>query len=170
VAVGDQHWTRLTRIQPGPGLTGEVNLIAAMLSNTRLDRFILDICVNIQFSSSAELAPWHDRGIVVLVEWTESPDLGAPPFPTIPVPADFSSRDVLASAYMRIGPPDTFNNVVTAPAQENVVRLDARTSRRPPTGGRGSAWVTWSAAAGATVAGIGFGKIMSRALTTQVAP
>lgn len=170
MAVGDQDWTRLTRIQPSPGLTGEFNLIAGLLSNQRLDRFILDIVVNIQFASSAELQPWHDRGIVVLVEYTESPDLGAPPTPTIPVPNTFSSRDVLASGYMRIGGPDVFNNVCSAPANENTLHMDARATRRPPPGGRGSVWVTWSHAAGVTPAAIGFGKIMSRALVSQVAP
>lgn len=170
MAVGDTTWTRRIRIQPSPGVTGEVNPIAGLLDNVRLDRFILDICVNVQFASSAELVPWHDRGIAVLVEWTESPDAGSPPTPTIPVPTNFDSRDVLASAYMRVGQAEVFNNVVTAPANDNVLRLDARATRRPPAGGRGTVWVTWSAVAGLAVAGIGFGKIMSRALTTQVAP
>lgn len=169
MAVGDQTWTRLTRIQPSPGLIGEFNPVVGLLDNQRVDRFILDIVVNVQFASSAELTVWHDRGIVVLVEWTESPDSGAPPTPTIPIPNTFSSRDVLASGYLRLGGPDVFNNVASAPANENTLHLDARTSRRPPAGGRGTVWVTWSCAAGSSPAAIGFGKIMSRALVTQVA-
>lgn len=170
MAVGDQRWVRQVRPFNVVGSSGRVELLAGVLANERVNRVVLDWHMAVQSSVSADLNVWVQQGVVLLVEWTDAAG-GAPPTPTIPRAADLSSRDVLTSAYTRMGPVETFNDVHMLPAYGDAVRLDARVTRRPTTGGNGSVWVTWALGAiGGTLPAIGFDHYFSRVLIEQVAP
>lgn len=170
MAVGDYSWNRQVIAQNSVPANRGVHLIGGAAANERVERVILDFHIAAQSSTSADLLVWVQQGIVVLIEWTTASG-GAPPTPTAPTQADLSGRDVLASAYSRMGPVETFTDVHMVPAYGDAVRLDARVTRRPTTGGNGSVWCTWALGAiGGTPPAIGFEHLFSRVLTQQVAP
>lgn len=147
-----------------------VHLLHNVAANERVERVILDFHIAAQSAVSADLLVWIQQGVVLLVEWTTAAG-GAPPMPTAPTQADLSGRDVLASAYTRMGPVETFNDVHMVPAYGDAVRLDAQVLRRPTSGGTGSLWLGWALGAiGGTPPAIGFEHFFSRVLTQQVAP
>lgn len=170
MAIGDTRWVRQVLVNNAVGSSGRAVQVATVAANERLERVILDFHIAAQSASSTDLLVWVQQGVVVLVEWTTAAG-GAPPTPTIPRAVDLGTKDVLASAYTRMGPVETFNDVHMVPAYGDAVRLDARVTRRPTTGGTGSLWVTWALGAIAgTLPAIGFDHFFCRALITQVAP
>jgi len=170
MAVGDRRWVRSIFASNAVPASGRVNQVASVSANERVERVLLDFHIAAQSSTSADLLRWVQQGVVVLVEWTTTAG-GTPPTPVIPRSVDLSTKDVLASAYSRMGPVETFTDVHVVPAYGDAIRLDARVQRRPTTGGNGSLWVTWAlAGVSGTLPEIGFEHFFVRVLIEQVAP
>ena len=169
MAVGDYSWNRQVVTQNAVPANRGVHLIGGAAANERVERVIVDFHIAAQSSTSSQLLTWVQQGIVLIVEWTTAAG-GAPPTPTAPTQADLSDRDILASAYSRMGPVETFTDVHMVPAYGDAIRLDAQVLRRPTTGGNGSLWLGWALGAiGGTPPAIGFEHFFSRVLTQQVA-
>lgn len=169
MAVGDHSWIRQVFASNVAGASGAVHQVASLGPNFRLERVLLDFNLAIDTASSPDLLVWIQQGIVLHVEWTETAG-GLPPTPSIPRAFDLSSKDVLASAYTRVGNAESFNTVHMAPAYGDSVRLDTQVRRRPNTGATAGIWVTWALGAIAgTLPAIGYPKFYVRCLLTQVA-
>lgn len=169
MAVGDHSWIRQVWASNVAGASGAVHQIATVAPNMRLERVLLDFHLAVNSGLSSELLVWVQQGVVINVEWTDAAG-GVPPTPSIPRAFDLSSKDILASAYSRMGPAETFTDVHMVPAYDDAVRLDTQVRRRPQSGHTASIWVTWALGAIAgTLPAVGYPKFYARALLTQVA-
>jgi len=169
VALGDRTWQRQAIVtNTGPVHHAE-RLVASVSSNERLDRCIVDWYVNVVSGESAVIGTWHAQGILVTIQWTEFSELPIPA-PDDVGTADLSQADIIWSRYVRLGEQDVFIGTQSAPAYAASVVLDTNVHRKPAPGNTGAVWVAWGLAdfGGAGVE-VGFDKIFSRVLTTEVA-
>lgn len=169
MAVGDHSWIRQVFNPNVAGASGAVHQIASVGPNFRLERVLLDFHLAIDSAGTSDLLVWIQQGVVLHVEWTETAG-GVPPTPSIPRAFDLSSKDVLASAFTRVGNAESITSIHMAPAYGDSVRLDTQVRRRPNSGATAGIWVTWALGAIAgTLPAIGYPKFYVRCLLTQVA-
>lgn len=168
MALGDLIWQRQALIEDTVGAHHDEVAIASVSSNERLERVTVAFYANVVSGDSAVLQTWLDRGVLVVVQWTDA-SMGTPPTPDDIGETDLSTIDILADAYVRMGEAETFTNWHHVP-KAGVVEVDAVVRRTPPSGGSGLVWVTWGLAdfAGAGVE-VGYHKIYSRVLVSTVA-